>query len=147
MKKSLYKLFLLIDGNYATIRFIVENRGINLKYIFKEGKYFFLKYLYKKYSLLIGYTFYENKGGGWMNPKKMLSKFLLLTLSLSSFAAGLTEAERIIDDTNNGKYKGYRVSASSEVLTVEKNGVKKTYNMPADKFYLAAAPYIKETHP
>ena len=81
-----------------------------------------------------------------MSYRRLFSKFLVVALSVSSLAAGLTGAERIIEDTNNGKYKGYRVSASSEVLTVEKNGVKKTYDMPKDKFYLAAAPYIKETH-
>lgn len=82
-----------------------------------------------------------------MQLKKLLYSILFISLTGSITAAELTQAEKIIQDTNSGRYKGYKVSASSETLTIERFGIKNTYPMPEDRFYLAAAPYIKDTHP
>ncbi len=80
--------------------------------------------------------------------KRRTTLIMLFIFSMSAIAlASVTTAERIISDINNRKHTEYTVFATSDVLTLQKGEDKMQYAMPEDKFYLAVAPYINNTHP
>ena len=72
----------------------------------------------------------------------MLFIFFMPVITLAS----VTTAERIISDINKGKNTEYTLFATSNLLTLKKGNSKMQYTMPKEKFYLAVAPYINNTH-
>lgn len=58
------------------------------------------------------------------------------------------QIKQLVQDIDSGKVQAQSASITAKVLTVtDENDAKTSYELPKDEFFVAIAPYVKETHP